>query len=1024
MGNVVPTGRAGEEPQQLVASIDDSRLLFQDELWNGKFLKSARCQSSGNVLVVKVYEKIPATDPQLLRKLRKQLEDLREQVRPATHPNVLAYTRWGETSRVAYVMRQFTSSNLHDRQNTRPFLAPMEKRWIVYQMLKALSQCHGSGIVHGDIKAENFLVTSHTWVLLADFAPYKPTFLPLDDTAPYNYFFDSSNKRDCCCVAPERFRSPTSIIDISLLDSAPPQCASVLSVMMDPGVPDVDAEFELAEASASLEAEDRAAAAKRDGLAEGGDSGSAGASREASMGGGGSKVLRKSGNSGPKSLACFNLSEVLRYANPELGADARATLLQSKLDKVTDPLIRPLVESMLQADPSQRKSADVYLQEFTGPNKAFPSYFADVLHPFFRELLQEEYDSPDERIWAVCRRYEELVSALCNIHDKRGAAYFAQQSAAWAARHAALDVSLKDSPMRSVQDDLDGDGGAGSERSRGSTGGGGEESTRASRGDNEAVRDLLARTQKIMAQLADLNVSDKMRAAVTSASENVSLQYDALSKQYSAAPPPPPLDFTGSLSGGGEDFFLAGGPGARGVEATSDSYAASPSALNIPAGENGVLIVIHMLAATIRFVRFPSTKVAALCALLRLSRFSNDETRLQRVLPYVVHELCESSSREFSSLVRCTALRALTDLVRKIKRLPASDRRIFPEYIFPALARFKMDPSLNARLTFAECLPRLAEASGRFLDLARLHADLSNSDAADCHTGRDSSSSIRGKGKSGDDALAKPVTFDAQLNELHDIVQDFVSNMIEQPAVVRRTLLCDITRLCLFFGRERTSSHVLPILITCLSERNDWQLRATFFEHIPGVSALVGPLALQQFLLPCIVQSLYEFEELVVERTLTCVYSLTQLGLLDVTMMSELAAKVGPLVYHPSVWIRNAVVRVLAALVASKRMGLVETQVTIVRLIEPYLKKSEARNALLLGCSKNVEENEALLREMLVDRLPRDVYEAAAERDTKQTATWHTFFSDVVFTINFGVGVVQLDYHKYCGSNPVEVRVE
>lgn len=34
---------------------------------------------------------------------------------------------------------------------------------------------------HGDIKAENVLLTSWGWVLLADWASYKPTYLPADN---------------------------------------------------------------------------------------------------------------------------------------------------------------------------------------------------------------------------------------------------------------------------------------------------------------------------------------------------------------------------------------------------------------------------------------------------------------------------------------------------------------------------------------------------------------------------------------------------------------------------------------------------------------------------------------------------------------------------------------------------------------------------------------------------------------------------------------------------------------------------
>lgn len=49
----------------------------------------------------------------------------------------------------------------------------------MYLLLRAAAQCHGKGVCHGDIKSENVLVTSGNWVLLTDFAPFKPTLLPV-----------------------------------------------------------------------------------------------------------------------------------------------------------------------------------------------------------------------------------------------------------------------------------------------------------------------------------------------------------------------------------------------------------------------------------------------------------------------------------------------------------------------------------------------------------------------------------------------------------------------------------------------------------------------------------------------------------------------------------------------------------------------------------------------------------------------------------------------------------------------------
>lgn len=62
--------------------------------------------------------------------------------------------------------------------STRPLLTLIEKKWMVFQLLTALSQAHFYGVCHGDIKCENVMVTSWNWIYLADFASYKPVSIP------------------------------------------------------------------------------------------------------------------------------------------------------------------------------------------------------------------------------------------------------------------------------------------------------------------------------------------------------------------------------------------------------------------------------------------------------------------------------------------------------------------------------------------------------------------------------------------------------------------------------------------------------------------------------------------------------------------------------------------------------------------------------------------------------------------------------------------------------------------------------
>ena len=94
------------------------------------------------------------------------------------------------------------------RRSTRPFLEDIEKKWLAFQLLCALRDCHSRDIYHGDIKTENTLVTSWNWLYLSDFSSsFKPTYLPEDNPADFSYYFDTSGRRTCY-LAPERFLGP------------------------------------------------------------------------------------------------------------------------------------------------------------------------------------------------------------------------------------------------------------------------------------------------------------------------------------------------------------------------------------------------------------------------------------------------------------------------------------------------------------------------------------------------------------------------------------------------------------------------------------------------------------------------------------------------------------------------------------------------------------------------------------------------------------------------------------------------
>lgn len=74
-------------------------------------------------------------------------------------PNAFPYIRCIETEKAGYLIRQYLYGSLYDRirhattikfliVSTRPFLEVIEKRWIAFQLLCGLRDCHAKGVTY------------------------------------------------------------------------------------------------------------------------------------------------------------------------------------------------------------------------------------------------------------------------------------------------------------------------------------------------------------------------------------------------------------------------------------------------------------------------------------------------------------------------------------------------------------------------------------------------------------------------------------------------------------------------------------------------------------------------------------------------------------------------------------------------------------------------------------------------------------------------------------------------------------
>jgi hypothetical protein len=172
-------------------------------------------------------------------------------------------------------------------------------------------------------------------------------------------------------------------------------------------------------------------------------------------------------------------------------------------------------------------------------------------------------------------------------------------------------------------------------------------------------------------------------------------------------------------------------------------------------------------------------------------------------------------------------------------------------------------------------------------------------------------------------ALAKPFS---------DIMQELLTRYTT--SAIKRALMNDIARLCVFFGQQRANDLLLPLVITFLND-HDWRLRESFFHNLVGVASFVGRHSLETFILPCIQQALLDKEEFVVDQTIAALACLCELGLFKNHTMIDLCEKCLPMLLHPNVWIRYGVIGVVDAL--ATQLGAAQVYCFVLPLLRPFL---------------------------------------------------------------------------------------
>ncbi|WWC58078.1 uncharacterized protein I303_100613 [Kwoniella dejecticola CBS 10117] len=307
-----------------------------------------------------------------------------------------------------------------------------------------------------------------------------------------------------------------------------------------------------------------------------------------------------------------------------------------------------------------------------------------------------------------------------------------------------------------------------------------------------------------------------------------------------------------------------------------------------PSSDGPALLLLNIINSSIRNCIWPSSRLHGLQLYLNLLPYLFDEDKVDRIIPFAVELLSDDVA-----IVRAEACRTLVIVVESVNSITPQNATFIPEYLLPQMRHLATDNDIFVRATYAKGLVRLAEAAVNMLEMSQ-------------------ATKVVGGPTPESSGVIEP-DYDSMLQEIQSVVEEQATTLLVDTAPpVKRSILASVSDLCLFFGRQKSNETVLSHIMTYLNDR-DWMLRLAFFDGIVGVGAFIGVRAIEEYVLPLMLQALADPEEAVVARVIGSMTSLTSLGLLARMRLWDVFAAVRGFLCHPNIWIRQGTAGFIAA---------------------------------------------------------------------------------------------------------------
>lgn len=330
--------------------------------------------------------------------------------------------------------------------------------------------------------------------------------------------------------------------------------------------------------------------------------------------------------------------------------------------------------------------------------------------------------------------------------------------------------------------------------------------------------------------------------------------------------------------------------------------------------EEAVLLFISYISHGLRHISSSTTKLRCMEVLTAFSQLLSDENKIDRVIPYLV-----TCFEDDYPNVQALALQAVSQILYTVKRVNPINENFFLDYLLPRLKRLLQLSRQNTymRMVLANCLGDFVTVASRFEELTYFNDPFGTQEGL-AH------------------GMENLEITNKQVKKLVQHVEELVVALLtDSETKVKMALLANILPLCKFFGREKTNDVVLSHLITYLNDK-DPSLRMKLIQTISGIAVLLGPITLEQYILPLLVQTITDPEELVVSNVLRSLKDLCKTGLIEKRFFYDISTTVAPLLLHPNNWIRQFTLLLIVEI--SSQLTKAEVYCVLYPIVRPFFE--------------------------------------------------------------------------------------